>query len=184
MRQITLSFICVAVMLLQGCATPHFETTQRYEPPSGEAGQACVLACNTALDTCQSECAVAWQACTVQVEPQVDEAYGQALQAYAQDLKDYRYMLERYQWNAWMDWDFAWHGGVYSPWHRFPWPAYAPLPVSPGDPPTKDAVRNGLLKSQCKDDCGCQPNYVACFKDCGGRVVTETRCVADCPEAK
>ncbi len=182
MRIFSALLLLTGALLIQGCATPRYVTETRYEVPESGEGQACIATCKVTQDACRSECEAAWKACVDQVEPQVDGAYGQALEAYAHDLKDYRLSLERVHWNAWMDW--GWGGWRASPWAPYPWPAYVPLPISPGDPPTKDAVRDGLIKTQCKDDCGCQPKYDDCFKVCGGRVVTETRCVANCPDGR
>ena len=169
---------------LAGCATPRYETTFRYEPPASAEAQACIKGCEAALNTCRTDCQATWQACTERVEPQVDEHYAKALKEYADDLRYYSRVLEHYQWDVWMDWNFGYRGVWYSPWPYRPWPSYTPVPIAPGDPPSKEAVRDSLRKSQCKDDCGCQPKYDACFQGCGGKVVTETRCVADCPPGK
>lgn len=178
-----LGFGIVAV-LVTGCATPRYETTYRYESPASVEAQACIKGCEAKLDACRTDCQAAWQACTEQLEPQVEAHYAQALKEYADDLRYYRRMLDHYQWDLWVDWDFAYRGLWYSPWPYHPWPSYAPLPMAPGDPPTKETVRNSLRKSQCQDDCGCQPRYDTCFQGCGGKVVTETRCVANCPGGK
>jgi hypothetical protein len=173
---------------MAGCATPRYETITRYESPVGAAGQACVKGCEAALDTCRTQCQAAWQACTERVEPQVDERYAQALEKYAEELRRYRLDLDRYQWDLWVGWGHGYSGLWYSPWPYHPWPGYHPgyypPPIEPGDPPTKASVRDGLRRSQCQDDCGCQTKHDACFEGCGGRVVTEPRCVANCPGGK
>jgi len=165
--------------VLAACATPRYETTYRHEPPVGAEGAACAQRCEAALDTCRTDCRAAWQACTAGVEPQVDERYAQALREYAEDLRSYRRMLEQYQWDVWTDWDYGYRGMWYSPWR-----VHVPLPMPPGDPPTREAVRDGLRNSRCKDDCGCLVRYDACFEACGGKVVSETHCVANCPPGK
>lgn len=176
--------LAAALVMVGGCATPRYETTYRYEPPASVESLACLKGCEATLNTCRTDCQTAWQACTERVEPLVDEQYAKALKEYADDLRYYSRMLERYQWDVWMDWDFAYRGLWYSPWPYRPWPGYAHLPIAPGDPPTKEAVRDHLRKGQCKDDCACQPKYDTCFQGCGGKVVTETRCVANCPAGK
>lgn len=182
-RPISLPVIAAA-FLMAGCATPRYETTYRYESPAGAEARLCIRGCETALNACRADCQTAWQACADKLEPQVEAHYAQALKTYADDLRYYRRMLEQYQWDVWMDWGFAYHGLWYSPWPYHPWPSAALLPIAPGDPPTRDAVRDGLRGSQCKDDCACQPAYDACFQACGGKVVSETRCVANCPDGK
>jgi hypothetical protein len=183
------AFLLIAALaLLAGCATPRYETIHRYEPPAGGQGQACLKGCEDSLNSCRAECKAAWQACTQGVEAQVDERYAQALKAYAQDLRQYRRELEQYQWDLWLDWGNGYDGLWYSPWPYRPWPGYYPayFPPSnpPGDPPTREGVRAALQDSHCRDDCGCLAKHDACFERCGGRVVTETRCVANCPAGK
>jgi len=183
-RSLRLLLMTGATLLLAACATPRYETVTRYEPPADAAGAACLRGCQAALDACRGDCQAAWQACAAGLEPQVDERYAQALKAYADELRLYRRELDRYEWDVWLGWGHGYSGLWYSPWSYYPWPGNIPSPVSPGDPPTKEAVRDSLRKGQCKDDCGCQPRYEACYQGCGGRVVTETRCVANCPAGK
>jgi hypothetical protein len=175
-----LAFTAAAVALA-GCATPRYQTIYRYEPAAGVEGQACVKGCEQALTGCRAVCQSAWQVCTARAETQVEERYAQALKAYAADLSRYRRELDRYEWDLWMGWGHE-HGGLwYSTWHPYPWHGYYPRPNPPAEEPTREAVRAGVHREQCKDDCGCQFIYDDCHQGCGGRKVPETRCVADCP---
>lgn len=177
-------FLAVIVLALAGCATPRYETVRSLEPPAGEEGRVCARACEASLAACQKDCQVAWQACADRVEPQVEGRFAQALKAYAQDLRRYRRDLDWYEWDMWLGWNHGPGGFWYSPWPYHPWPRAHFWIDPPGDPPTREEVRAGLLKAQCQDDCGCLTRHEACFLGCGGKVVSETRCVANCPAGK
>lgn len=170
------------VALIAGCATPRHETIQRLEAPADAEGQACVGRCDLELTACRERCRAAWQACAEQVEPRVDERFSRALQAYSEDLRRYRRELDWYEWDMWFGWNHGPGGFWASSWpYHAPWPRARFWIEPPGEPPTRESVRAGLLKESCQDDCGCQPRHEACFLACGGRVLRETRCVADCP---
>lgn len=173
-----------ATLLLAACATPRYETVTRFEPPTDPAGVACLQRCEAALNSCREDCLAAWQACTAALEPQVDERYAQVLKAYADELRLYRLDLSRYEWDMWLGWGRGPWDIWYSPWYYRPWHMYSPAPYPPADPPSREAVRDSLFKSRCQDDCGCQLQYEDCFQACGGRMVSETRCVANCPPEK
>ncbi|MCP5277826.1 MAG: hypothetical protein H6935_05610 [Thiobacillus sp.] len=184
-RLIRFPGLLAVAALMSGCAAPRFETIHRYEPPLSVEAQACLKNCEAALHVCREECQAAWKACADRVEPEVEEHHTKALKDYAADLRLYRRDLDQYQWDLWLGWGHGYSGVWYSPWpyHGWPgyYPGYSPPPPAPGDPPTREAVRDSLRKSRCQDDCSCQPKYDACFTGCGGRVVTETRCIANCP---
>lgn len=176
-------------VVLAGCATPRYETITHHIPPSGSEGLACLKGCEDRMTACRSDCEVAWQGCTARLEPQVDDAYARALKDYAAELRLYSHELNQAQWNLWLGWghysDDSYRGLWYSPWPYHGWPGYwYPSSPPPGDPPSRDEVRTSLQKAHCKDDCGCQSAYDACFQGCGGRLLQETRCVANCPAGK
>lgn len=183
-RFLFLLALAALVSALTACATPRYEATSRYEPPVGAEGLACIRSCEATLSACRSDCQAAWQACTARVEPQVEEGYARALKAYADELRRYRLALDRYAWDMWLGWGHGYGGLGYSPWSYYPWPGYFPAPAPPPQPPTRETVRANLHQAQCQDDCGCQAKYDACYQGCGGRVVSETRCVANCPAGK
>jgi len=184
--------LSLVVAALTGCATPRFETVTHHIPPAGPEGLACIQGCEGKLSDCRADCQAAWESCTTRLEPQVDEAYARALKDYADELKLYRMQLSQAHWDLWLGWghydDHGYGSLWYSPWsyHSWPWywPSYYPSAPSPGDPPTREAVRVELQKAQCKDDCDCQGEYDTCYQGCGGTLVQETRCVANCPEGK
>jgi hypothetical protein len=160
--------VAVLVALLAGCTTPRYETVRHYEPPAGAAGQACVAGC-------RADCQAAWQACTARVEPQVEGRFVHDLDAYAADLRRYRRDLDQLQWDLWLGWGRGYGGLWYSSWPYHPWPPYAMAPLPPGDPPSRESVRAQLYQVQCRDDCGCQTKYDACYTGCGGTLRLETR---------
>lgn len=180
----------LSLVLVTGCATPRHETWRDYVVPADSAGQACVAACAQTRQQCTDACQAAWQACGQALEPQVDGRHAQALAAYSQALRHYRQALdqaawEQMHWDLWMGWGFR-HGGLwYSPWPPGGWPGWpAPLLVDdPGDPPTRESVREAMQAEACRDDCGCGTDYDRCFQSCGGRIETRTRCVAHCRDA-
>jgi len=173
--------LAAAAVVLAGCATPRYQAIYRYDPPTSVEGQACVMGCERVLAGCRAECQSAWRACSARVEAQVEERYAQALRGYAADLSRYRRELDLYEWDLWVGWGQGYGGLWYSPWSYHPWQGYYPRPYPPAEQPSRESVRVGLLKAQCNDDCGCQLKYDDCYLGCGGRMIPETRCVADCP---
>lgn len=160
--------------LLGACATPRYQTLHRLEPPGDAAGLACVERCAQELTTCQAQCAQTYQTCVQSLEPVVQERYAQALEAYAQALDCYAAELRAYELQYWLSWR---HG----PWWYDPWPGPLWVPYPPPRKPSREAVREALVKERCGEDCGCLTRHEACFLACGGRKVSEERCVANCP---
>lgn len=165
------------------CATPRYQTSYRYEQPAGAAGQACVQGCGEVLAGCQAKCGVAYQACLKTLEPQVEARYSQAVERYAAELDRYRLDLQHHEARLW---EYQmWLGWHHDPWwfgSRWPSPWYGPgylgdLP----DKPSRDQILARLRQEQCDQDCACLSGYDPCFLGCGGRQISETRCVANCP---
>lgn len=173
-------FLAVSVLaVLAACATPRYQTVYRHEAPIGAAAQACVRGCESALSSCRDGCGVAYQACLKTLEPQVEERYGKALEQYAEDLDRYRLDLLHYEFQLWVGWghDPWWMG------RHWPYPWYgAGYLRPPPEKPERERILARLRQEKCKEDCACQPAYDQCFQGCGGRLVGETRCVANCPE--
>jgi hypothetical protein len=167
------SGLVVVASILAACATPRYESIRSYQPPAGQAGQACIQGCNQVFTSCQSTCKAAWQACTARVDPQVDAHFAQALNDYAAQLRRYRSELDLYQMDLWGGWGQP-YGMWYSPWPYRPY-SYYPAPFPPGYPPSREAVQAQLYQAQCKDDCGCLNQYDACYTGCGGSLKVETR---------
>lgn len=170
------SLLIIGTMLvwLAGCAAPRYQTVSRLEPPSDPAAKPCIDTCEAALVSCRSACAEKRQACLKSIEADVEADYAAALTRYAADLDLYRVELERYRLDLWLGWG---HGR----WWYEPWPAYFMPAIAPS-PPRREAVRDRLARERCDADCGCQPQYEACFVNCGGRKFEETRCIANCPK--
>jgi hypothetical protein len=174
-KHIRLLAISMISISLFGCATPRYETRYRYEPPASSEGVSCIKNCDGILSSCRSQCRTTWLACTAHVETQLETRYVQALKEYAGNLQHYRLELEQYELSRWMDWNQGFDGYWRSPWPYHPWSGYIPMPLSPGDPPTRESVRESLYKSQCKDDCGCQVKFDTCYTGCGGHILHDTR---------
>jgi len=172
--------------VLGGCATPQYQKFYRHEAPADAQGQACTQACDERKQACLGDCRARYEACLASVEPQVEERYLDALKHYELELREYAVALRHYE----MQLDFYWPGyywyprfgyGWY-PWHGwYPWPAPYWPPARPPSMPTREDVRAALARQQCQEDCGCLSAYDACFTGCGGRIVEETRCIANCP---
>jgi hypothetical protein len=177
-------FVAALLLGLAACASPRYQTVVHHEPPADAQGQSCVVACAQAQADCRAQCQAAWQACTARVEPQVEERYAQALRDYELELRRYHHDLSRYEWDLWLGWSH-WHGGLwYSPWPYGFWPEFAYRPLPPAGVPTRESVRSALHKAACQEDCGCESRYDGCFTACGGKLVHEKRCVANCPPAR
>lgn len=171
-RRLALTLLLAA--LLAACATPRYQTVHRLEPPNDTAGLACVERCAQKLASCQTQCAQAYQSCVQSLEPLFQERYLQALERYAQALDRYAAELRAYHLHYWLSWR---HG----PWWYDPWPGPLWVPDPPPRRPSREAVRSALIKERCVEDCGCLTQHEACFLACGGRKVSEERCVANCP---
>lgn len=159
---------------LGGCATPRYQTVYRLEPPADAAGQACVEQCTGQLSACQTQCAQTYQACVQSVQPLVQERHLKALERYEAELDRYAADLRAYEMHLWLNWR---HG----PWWYTPWPGPLWYPYPPPRKPSREAVREALIKERCIEDCGCLTRHEACFLACGGRKIAEERCVANCP---
>lgn len=175
-----------AFALLAGCATPQYQTTVRFVPPTDAAGRACVEGCAAKKATCQADCQASFAACAKGLDAEVEARYTEALKQYEIDLKRYATALRRYEMDLRFDWFHAWpyaypyrHPYWFGPWPR---PSYPPPP----EPvmPTREGVRAQLEKTRCQADCGCLPTYDACYTGCGGQRLSETVCVKDCPPGK
>lgn len=169
-------------VLLAGCAgAPRHETVTERLPLVGAEADACLAACATSLLACQRACEDLYQDCLRRVEPGVDEHYRQALERHAGELERYRRALTDYRLDFWLGWyhdhaGLAYHPWAWGPYWGPPWPACPPPPL-----PSRAEVAATYREAQCGGDCGCQAADDACFQACGGRLVTRTRCVANCP---
>lgn len=183
LRALILGIVAVG---LAGCASPgpRYQSAYRYEPPVDSAGQACLEKCGRKMEACQQRCTADYQACLAGIEPLVERRYGEALKRYSAELDRYRWELERYQLYPPLGWyDPFWYGrGLYYPYYPWPGPYYFP-PVAP-QKPSRDEEFDRLRTEKCGIECGCQPNYDACFLACGGKRTTEVKCIANCPEGK
>lgn len=180
--------LTVFVATLAGCATPQYQNRIRMVPPAGAAGQQCVNQCESKKTACQTECRTQYEACARSVEPQVEARYTEALKQYENDLKAYAAALRRYELQMHFDWFHA--GYPYRHPRRFPY-GWDPFPGSRFPPPapepsmpTRESVRDKLVASSCKADCGCLPAYDGCFVACGGQRIVDKVCVENCRESK
>jgi hypothetical protein len=175
--------LIVVAVGLAGCASPspRYQSVYRYEPPVDSAGRACLEKCGQKMESCQQHCSADYQVCLTDIAPLVEGRYSEALKRYATELDRYRWELDRYQMYLSLSWhDSFWHG--HGHYHPSPGPYYFP-PVAPRKP-SRDEEFNRLRKEKCEVECGCQPIYDACFLDCGGKLVPEIKCIANCPEVK
>jgi hypothetical protein len=169
---------------LWGCAGPRYQTFYRYEPPTDPATRSCLVDCEQTQKACLDRCRTNYSACVRLIEPEAQVRHDNAMRYYEGELAQYRRDLDRYQFNISLGW---WnHGGWYGAgWHDYWWPydGYQPYyyPPQPPRPPSYAEELGKLSAQKCDRDCGCQPDYDACFLGCGGRKVPEQRCIANCP---
>jgi hypothetical protein len=174
---------------LWGCATPRYQTFYRYEPPTDAAARSCLTPCEQTQKTCLDQCEENYSACVRTLEPEAQARHADALMRYEGELAQYRRDLDRYHLSISLGWGHGggWYGGGwydrgwYDPW--WPYGGYRPYyyPPVPPQPPSYADELSKLSAEECDRDCGCQPNYDACFLACGGRKVPEERCIANCP---
>jgi hypothetical protein len=170
-------FLLAAVAGLAGCATPRYETVTRRETPVDASAQACLRGCEASLNACRQTCADNYQACLRRVEPEAGEHYRQTLDRYAAELERHRRDIATHELHLWMNW--SWNRGSF--WYD-PWPYPHAYPPPPPRPPSREADLNRFREEKCGGDCGCQPPDDACFVACGGRIISERRCVGHCPD--
>lgn len=178
-RSIALPIAAIA-LALTACAGPRYQTVQRYEPPADAAGRACLDRCREQQTFCQGRCSDDYQACMRRVEPLVQERYADALKEYGAELDRYWWDLRHYEMQLWQ-----YRGRPnpwYAPWPNYYWPGPYAYPYPQPLRPSRQALLNEIRLEHCNRDCGCTGDYDACFLTCGGRKVTETRCIANCPD--
>lgn len=165
-------------LLLAACASPRMEIVQRLEPPADPAGQACARGCAATLQTCQADCAQRRTACLADLKPEQERAWEAALKRYEAALDSWRLDLQAYEFQLWA----GWHHGPwwYGPAWRYPLVGPGMTPPAPARP-DRAQVDAAVARDKCDPDCGCQPPYEACVLGCGGRRISETRCLAHCP---
>jgi hypothetical protein len=172
---------------LAACAAPRYQIAYRYEPPTDVAGQSCLVRCEQGLKSCQDTCAANYTVCVQALEPDAQARYADALHQYAAEIAQYRRAVADYHfdlslgWGYWDGWDGWYGGGRYG--HGWPYGYYGPryYPPAPPRPPSYADELGKLRAAKCDRDCGCLPNYDACFLSCGGIRIPEQRCIANCP---
>lgn len=179
--------LMVATALLLGCAgAPRYQTLYRYEPPVDSAALSCLQNCEQRQKSCHDECGVTYDTCVRQIEPEARSRHADALKHYEGEWTQYQRDLDRYHLNLSLGWGHYddWYG---QSWYDPSWPGgYRPNYYRP-QPPLPPSYRDelGRLRAQnCDRDCGCQPDYDACFINCGGKKIPEQRCIVNCPPAK
>lgn len=176
-------FPLAIALFLSGCASPRYQSVYRYEAPTDASARACLQTCEPKLASCQTSCQHRYQACLKEIDPLVDTRHGEAIKRYENELDRYRLELQHYQLQLLLGWG---HSSMwYDPWnHYYPWPdPYYAQPYPP-QKPTRDEAFNRVRKERCESDCGCQPIYDACFLSCGGKMIPEVKCIANCPKDK
>ena len=171
---------------LWGCAGPRYQTFYRYEPPTDAAAHACLAPCEQTQKACMDRCSENFAACVRVIEPEAQGRYDDTLKRYEGEWSQYQRDLDRYHISVSLGWVHGgWYGaGWYDPW--WPYGGYQPY-YYPPEPPRRPSYAEELGKLSaelCDRDCGCQPNYDACFLGCGGRKIPEQRCIANCPAGK
>ncbi len=184
MHTVRLILLGLFTAILVGCATPRYQTAYRYEPPADAAGRSCLTLCERNLNACQDACAADHTACVKTIEPEARANYDEARVYYAGELAQYRRDVTQYHLSVSLGWGHhdGWYGaGWYDPW--WPYGGYGPY-YYPPEPPRAPSYAEELARlraAKCDRDCGCQPNFDACFLRCGGVKIPEQRCIANCP---
>ncbi len=172
--------IALAGIALSGCASPRYQTSQRLEAPIDPAGQACAANCEQTRCICQADCQEKFNACARDVEPQAQARHQREVENYGAALDEYRAGLDRYRFDLWLSHGQPhFHAGLW--WHDAWFTPTYPPPSAPRKP-SLERTRAEVLKEKCREDYACAPTFESCVMGCGGRRVSETRCVANCPD--
>ena len=173
-------FALAIALFLSGCASPRYQMLYRYEPPTDAEGRACLAQCEPKLAECKANCKTTYDACVKRVEPEIDVRYDEALKRYEVEFAHYRREWLNYELHQSYGWGYYPPGyGAY-----YPWPApfyYQPIPPHK---PSREQIQTRVHREKCPSDCGCQQIYDACFLSCGGKMIPETKCIANCPQDK
>lgn len=195
MRPFQIALPCLIIATLSACATPRYQSAYRNEPPTDAAGRSCLTLCERNLESCRDACVTQHTACVQTIAAEARLRYDESVKFYQGELAQYGRDLDSYHLSLSLGWGFH-NGGHGAGWYDSPWPhawphewpygGYGPhsYPPVPPEPPSYAEELARLRAAKCDRDCGCQPNYDACFLSCGGRKVPQLRCIANCPPAR
>ena len=185
MRLAKTTLLMVIGALLEGCATPRYQSVYRYEPPADAVGRACVTQCAQTQKLCLEDCRQNYTACVKHLEPEARARHADALERHEDAMDQYRRALDHYHLNLSLGWGHYddWYGaGWYE--SRWPYGGYRYYDYPPPEPPRPPYYEDELARlsvEKCDQDCACQPDYENCFVGCGGRKISQQRCFANCP---
>lgn len=187
MTLLRLALLIALGVLLSGCATPRYQAFYSYQPPTDSNGLNCLKSCAQTQALCLDDCGKHYAACVLAIEPEVQVRHREALARYDSELKQYQSDLARYHLSLSIGWGYS--AGRYGIGHYdpgWPYPGLYPyyIPPRPPQAPSYAGELKKLSAEKCARDCGCQPNYDACFLGCGGHMTPEQRCIANCPAQK
>lgn len=193
----SLSYLFV-LLVLATCvqAKPEYRTDITYRSPDGVEGQACVGNCKTTSASCSTQCAAEFESCSVNVERDTDQIYARRFRAYEIEASEHRRKsdacLARAQALAKTSSEvcmvdsgrFSREGCFRNAEREHQNNIKKCMDQDAPNRPFRSDIRATQLRAYgCRTDCGCDRNYDACFRNCGGDILRQTVCVKDCDAA-
>ena len=187
--------ILILTMILIGCS-PRYQINTLYEPPASNQGLLCVMKkCNEQRDTCQNICDTQYNQCYTAKKQEAtiyyDKFHTQQQQEYELEYQEYRRKLQhadRERRQLYIDRDYAEshcmknEKSYYCDDYQAINTAIKQLqdPYKPSYPPTlEDTIED--FQNTCSHDCShCDTTFEQCYVGCGGKVIKERVCIANC----
>ena len=189
---------------LSACAGPRWQTVYQYEPAAGQGAEACTQRCVDNQQACRFDCEDRYQHCLGRAELAARDGFDELMYRYDREMRVYYtdqaiYEAERDRYD---------HQRSYLAHEKSKYERrckederdrtacelaerarkdlkhlerHRPnAPARPYRPSLGDEIAEA--QSRCSRDCGCIPTYNACYAACGGRVIPQQRCIANCPD--
>lgn len=149
-----LSAVVAALLLLATAACgPVYKTQYDYAPPPSPDGPQCVASCNQSRGQCDAQCYQRQRQCEARAETEAEQDYLVALEEWRVEGQVRMTGLA----GAARDAELARLNEI---------------------KPRRSSYRGST--SHCKADCGCEVQYNACYRRCGGTVREHRVCTAFC----
>lgn len=192
-----------SVWLLSGCA-PQYETRYEFTPPSSTSGLTCLNRCEVQARTCNLQCHLQYNQCSVKAEEQAKvelpvklreydaqlatwerekERYEADLRFYAMELRQRELQRDLYRLSCDRDGKTS-----NSCLHYQRLMSGMPVIYEPRRPnkmpekPTLSSETARIRDLTCSNECQCDMQYRQCYTSCGGAVKPYQFCVENCPK--
>jgi len=177
--------VSAAIVTIAGCASsPQYESSKTYVDPPSAAGKQCVVQSKIARVRCEREMNATRTACIQQARVDAQPRFAQASERYRQQLSQYKLCAQRsekeradrlaacarlqpnsdaYRANDCLNVSFS-----------------SSIASHCNYPAREPRIDDFVDLSQCPSSERCEQEYDGWFAECGGRIVSEQRCINNC----